>query len=84
MTPTSVRFEQAHDVPGVDGGHELAGLLFVQDRCLALLDHEPGTAHGRGRVEGNDLTGDQVVEEHPDGQVRLAVAGGRSRVRRST
>ena len=51
---------------GVDAVEQLARLVGVQHRGLAALDHVLRAANGMRRVGGDDLAGDQPVEQHAD------------------
>ena len=51
----------------VDAVQQLAGLFAGQHRGLAGLDDVLGAAHRMGRIGGDDLAGDQPVEQHADG-----------------
>ena len=46
---------------------ERAPLLALEHRRLAGLHDVLRSAHGRGRIQRNDLAGDQPIEQHPHG-----------------
>ena len=59
----------------VDRVEQGAGLAGGKHRCLALLDDVLGASDGSGRVGGQDLAHDQVVEQGPDGREVLLGGG---------
>ena len=57
---------QADDGRGVDAVQQTASLLGIEHRGFAGLDDVLGAADRMGRVGGDDLAGDQPVEQHAD------------------
>ena len=67
MTLISARSRSPTTVDDVDAVQQLARLFGVQHRGLAGLDDVLRAADRVGRVGGDDLAGDQPVEQHADG-----------------
>ena len=57
---------EADQVRGVDAVEEGPGLLRGEDGGFPGLDHMPRPADRARGVEGEDLTDDEPVEEHPE------------------
>jgi len=63
----SARSRKSRTGIGRDGGKELAPFLGVEHRRLADLHHVLRATHGRRRVSGHHLAGDEPVEQHAHG-----------------
>jgi hypothetical protein len=62
---------QRHQRVGREAGEQVVHLLGREHRRFALLDHMFWSAHGMGRIVGDDLADDQPVEEHAHGRQML-------------
>jgi hypothetical protein len=62
---------QTNNGRDIDAVEQRARLVGLQHRRLARLDHMLRTAHRMGRIGGDDLTGHQPIEQHPNARQML-------------